>query len=97
MKHWFYNNGRQRTDRNKVNYTKCWTLKQVVGFMKKAEVQEVCKELTNSNPGTREYIAGYQKALGRVVEDLDEDEETEYQKLVTEWNQRSPPTEIQRK
>jgi hypothetical protein len=90
VKHWFYNNGRQRTDKNKVNYTKHWS-------MKKAEVQEACKELTNSNPGTREYIVGYQKALSRVVKDLNEDEETEYQKLVMEWNKRSPPAEIQRK
>jgi len=80
-----------------VNYTKRWTLKHVVGFMKKAEVQEVCKELTNSNPGTREYIAGYQKHWVEWWRIWMRMKRPNTRKLVTEWNQRSPPTEIQRK
>jgi hypothetical protein len=97
VKQWFYNNGRKRSQGDKVNYVRKWNLKQVVGMVKKAEIQVLCREQTGSDPGTKDYMAGYQKALAKVVEDLEEEEMAEYQELANEWTKRSPPVEVQRK
>jgi hypothetical protein len=72
-------------------------LKQVVGHVLKARVEDICKENTGALPGTSEYLAGYQKALSEVVEELTEEEESEYKALMDEWTSTSPPLELQRK
>ena len=46
-------------------------------MVKKAEIQVLCREQTGSDPGTKDYMAGYQKALAKVVEDLEEEEMAE--------------------
>jgi hypothetical protein len=97
VKLWFYNHGRKRASKDKLNYVRKWTLKLVVGHVKKAEVEEICREETQALPGTQEYIAGYQKALAKVVEDLDEEELSEFQDMVKEWNENKPPPEMQQK
>jgi hypothetical protein len=97
VKHWFYNHGRKRNHRNKVNYIRKWSLKKVVGHIKKVEIQEICQEDTGCLPGTKGYISGYQKALASVVEELSPTEEAKLQALAEEWTQRSPPVELQRK
>jgi hypothetical protein len=80
-----------------VKYVKRWNLKSVVGFQRKADIQDVCRELTDSNPGTKKYIGGYQKALSKVVNELTEEEQEEYRAMAKEWTKRSPPVEVQRK
>jgi cation transport regulator ChaC len=95
VKQWFYNNARKKDQ--KVTYMRKWSLRQVVGFVRKAEVQDLCKEQTGSNPGTKDYLAGYQKALAQVMEDMAPEDVEEYLKLATEWNKKSPPAELQRK
>jgi hypothetical protein len=79
-----------------VKYGKRWTLNTVVGFQKKAEIQAACQELTNADPGTKQYIGGYQRALSKVVSDLTE-ERDEYAAMAIEWTNRSLPVEVQRK
>jgi hypothetical protein len=69
----------------------------VVGFQKKAEIQAACQELTNADPGTQQYIGGYQQALSKVVRDLTKEERDEYGAMAIEWTNRSPPVEVQRK
>jgi len=69
----------------------------VVGFVKKGEVEELCKAETRSNPGTTDYLAGYQGALRKVVEQLGEEEATEYLALAKEWNELSAPVDVQRR
>ena len=80
-----------------MTYVRKWNLKQVVGHVKKGELEEICKNETQCNPGTQGYMAGYQGALGRVVERLGEEEVEEYLALAKEWNERSAPPEVQRR
>jgi hypothetical protein len=97
VKRWFYNNGRKRDRKDRVRYVRKWNLKQVVGHMEKARIEEVCKEQTGSNPGTRNYLGGYQKALTDVVDNLSEEEVSGYRKMAREWTMKSPPEHVQRK
>lgn len=80
-----------------MHYVKKWNLKRVVGVVKEDEVRDRCKDETGANPGTRLYIGGYQKALGKVTEDLTEGEVEEFSKLASEWSKKSPPIEVQRR
>jgi hypothetical protein len=74
VKNWFYNYGRKQDRRDKITYVQRWNLNQVVGHIKEAEIQELCKEETGSNPGTKGYLSGYQKVLAKVMEDLSPEE-----------------------
>lgn len=65
--------------------------------MKKAEIQELCKEETGSKPGTKKYLSGYQKALAKVMEDLTPEEVSGFKEMAREWSDKSPPKEVQRK
>jgi len=94
---WFYNYGGKGESKEKFRYGKKWTLKRVVGFMRKAEVEEICRRITDSAPGTTKYLGGYQKALSEVLEGLTEEEEAEYRAMAKTWTKKSPPLEIQRR
>ena len=65
--------------------------------MRKAEVEEVCRRITDSAPGTTKYLGGYQKALSEVLEGLTKEEEAEYRAMAKTWTKKSPPLEIQRR
>lgn len=97
VKNWLYNYGRKRDRRDKITYVRRWNLNQVVGHMKKAEIQELCKEETGSKPGTKKYLSGYQKVLGKVMEELTPDEVLGFKEMAREWSEKSPPKEVQRK
>ena len=97
VKTWFYNYGRKRDRQDKITYVWRWNLNQVVGHLKKAEIQELCKEETGANPGTKRYLSGYQKVLATVMEGLRPEEVTEFKEMAREWSKKSPPQEVQRK
>lgn len=80
-----------------MTYIKAWSLKKVVGHVLKAEVEETCKEMTDSSPGTKEYITGYQTALKQVVDELSAEDRQRYDAMAEEWTNRSPPAEVQRR
>ena len=70
MKEWFYNNGRKRDRKDKITYVRRWNFNQVVGHVKRPQIQEICKDETEAEPGTQGYMGGYQQALATVMKDL---------------------------
>ena len=67
-----------------MTYVRKWNLKQVVGFLKKADIQDICQTETQCLPGTKHYIGSYQKAVTMVVEGLSKLEEARLQGLAKE-------------
>lgn len=97
MRTWFYNNGRKRDHKDKLTYVRKWNVNQVVGCMKKQQIEDLCRQKTNSEPGSKSYLAGYQKALASVVDNLGEEEVEEYSAMAKVWNNTSPPVDVQRR
>jgi hypothetical protein len=97
VKEWFYNNGRKRDRKDKITYVRRWNFNQVVGHVKRPQIQEICKDETEAEPGTQGYMGGYQQALATVMKDLSQEEVEEYKKMAVEWSNKSPPKEVQRK
>ena len=58
-----------------------WSIKNVVMYMRKKEIEDICKEETQALPGTRNYITGYQRALAQVLDGLDKMEVAKYQDM----------------
>lgn len=48
-------------------------------------------------PKTKEYIAAYQSAVTKVIQNLDDDDLEVVENLVEEWNKEGAPPEIQLK
>lgn len=97
VKRWFYNYGGKQNQKDKVTYVRKWNLKQVVGFLKKVEIQDICQTETQCLPGTKHYIGGYQKALTTVVEGLSKLEKARLHGLAKEWTKKKPPPEVQQR
>lgn len=97
VKEWLYNRGRKRTVNDKVRYLRKWTLKHVVGHVRKEEVDRACREKSGEKSGATTYLANYQKVLRGIVDGLPDDEREQYEQQASEWNQSSPPIEMQRK
>src|ERR1700722_15584703 len=82
---WFYNYGGKGELKENFRYGKKWTLKRAVGFMRKAEVEEVGRRITGPAPGTTKYLGGYQKALSEVLEGL-----AERRQNTGQWQRHGP-------
>jgi len=65
--------------------------------MKRQQIEDLCRQQTNSQPGARDYLAGYQKALAGVVDNLGEEEVEEYSVMAKEWNNKSPLVDVRRR
>ena len=72
-------------------------MNQVVGHLKKGEIQGICEKETDLVPGTRGYIAGYQKALATVMEGLSPAEMAHFEAQAKEWTNKCPPIELQQR
>lgn len=97
VKEWLYNHGRKRFTNDRVKYLRKWTLTRVVGHVRKNEVDEACRKRSGEASGATTYLANYQKVLKGIVQALPDDERDHYEQQALEWNQRSPPVEMQRK
>jgi hypothetical protein len=73
-----------------------YALRHVVAHERKGEVEEETRALSGASPGTREYFAKYQAGLNAVCDRLTGEELEEYKATAREWNERTPPKEIQR-
>jgi hypothetical protein len=97
VKQWLYNHGRRIASKDKVAYGRKWTLNRVVGQLRKAEVDQACRDKSGATSGATTYLAKYQKVLKSIVDNLSADEREQYEKTALDWNQKAPPADVQRK
>lgn len=91
------NHARRRKPKIHVSYIRAWSLPQVVGHEKKAEVEQLCREQSGHPPGSKPYFGMYQRVLSDFVKTLSAEDRQKYQDMAKEWTERSPPLEIQQK
>jgi hypothetical protein len=72
-------------------WTKKWNSRKVAAVMKREEIDRIIGE----EAGTSKYLAGYAKAVNEVLEDLTDEERMEYMQKAKEWNELSPPHDVQ--
>ena len=95
IKNWYQNKHRNvKGDKENPEYVRTWNLRAVTRHIKKAEIEVKARELSGANPGAPEYLAKYQQALSKVVDELSDEERAEYLELQDEWNKQGPPEEI---
>jgi len=98
MKMW-YNNHRGGTKNRRVfKFQHKISLRNVVAHFRGEDVRtEVEANCPNAKPGSPEYLSHYQRALTKIVQSLTNDEREEYEAARQEWQDTTPPAEIQRK
>jgi len=98
MKTWYNNHRGGAKNRRVFKFKRKIPLRNVVAHCRQEDVRsEVEKILPNAKPGSREYLSHYQRALTKLMEQLSNEEWDEYEILRKEWEDTSPPVEIQRK
>lgn len=63
----------------------------------KQNYRDKIDEEINLKPNEYGYIRGYQKAVTTILEQLDDDEKEEVQRLVDLWNTEGGPSDVQLK
>ena len=66
-----------------------------MGHQMKAEIETAVRQLSRADPGEQKYLASYQKGLNKVCNDLTPEEKAEFKREAEEWNDQSPPPEVQ--
>lgn len=62
------------------------------------ELDNQISEMTGgAKPGTKEYMAFYQKGLNKLMDKVEESEIDEAKALAEKWNNEGPPDEIKSK
>jgi hypothetical protein len=70
---------------------KHWTMRKVVGALKRADIDEKIGE----EAGNPNYMGAYAGALNEVVDSLSDDAKKEYMELARVWNKSHPPKDVQ--
>jgi len=95
---YFHNHGRRKKAKTHISYVRRWSLNQVVGHERKAELEVLCRAAAPGHlPGSRGYLKKYQKVLTEFVETLPAEDKNRYTQMAQEWSDRCPPVEVQQK
>ncbi len=78
-------------------YHRKWNVAAVVGHIRKSEVDILCCEKSGAGRGSKEYLGAYQTVLSAYVNGLSASEKAEFDDMAVEWNERSPPEDVQRR
>lgn len=73
------------------------TLKKVVCWEKRLEIEDVVRELSGAAPGHPDYLACYSKGLQQVIRDMDRDELRKMERSKEEWRATLYPVDVQRR
>jgi len=79
--------------RGHLTSAKAWTAKSVCGHLFTERISDEHKKLF----GAEKSISKYHAALGKVFEDLSDEEMKRCEEAAVEWNTKPLPDEIQRK
>jgi hypothetical protein len=69
----------------------------VVGQLKKAEVVEVVKQISQDKPGGPGYLANYQPGLKVVVAGLSDNELAEMASIAEQWNREGASEQVKQR
>jgi hypothetical protein len=61
------------------------------------EIRLATAELTDSRPGSKDYIAYHRKAATDMARKLTNDEVIAYEKIAENWNGQGAPSKVQQK
>ena len=70
-----------------------YTIRDVI----KQNYQSLIKDKIPFNPKEKEYIGSYQRAVMDVINEMDEDEQKEAERILEEWNKTRGPSGVQLK
>jgi hypothetical protein len=96
-KRWFQNTARRRGLRERFRLANNVTLRKVICWEKKREIEAAVRELSNAEPGTSDYLASYSKGLEQVMTAIDKKEMARLQAMREKWTQIEHPVELQRR
>lgn len=70
---------------------------QCVVFIKKQEeIHQQISEMTDAKRGSPGYLKFYQTATTQVIQDMDDEEYEEMEKISDEWRSKGPPENVKR-
>jgi hypothetical protein len=96
-KRWFQNTARRRGLRDRFRLANNVTLRKVICWDKKAEIEATVRELSNAEPGTSQYLSSYSKGLEQVMSTIDKSEMARLQAMKEKWMEKEHPVELQRR
>jgi len=96
-KRWFQNTARRRGLRERFRLAPKVTLRKVICWDKKAEIEATVRDLSNAEPGTSQYLASYSKGVEQVMTTIDKHEMARLQAMREQWMQTEHPVELQRR
>jgi hypothetical protein len=96
-KRWFQNTARRRGLRERFRLANNVTLRKVICWEKKTEIEAAVRELANAEPGTSHYLAKYSKGLEQVMTTIDKNEMAQLQGMRQKWMEKDHPVELQRR
>lgn len=96
-KRWFQNTARRRGLRDRFRLAHNVTLRKVICWDKKAEIEATVRELSNAEPGTSQYLSSYSKGLEQVMTTIDKHDMARLQAMKEKWMQTDHPVELQRR
>lgn len=74
-----------------------WTLNQVYGHKNAESIKSTIWERYSLKPGDKQYLGKLSKVCKERIGSLSEEAVEEYKKELEQWNDRKPPTDVQRK
>lgn len=96
-KRWFQNTARRRGLRERFRLANNVTLRKVICWDKKAEIEKAVRALSNAEPGTSQYLSSYSKGLEQVMTTIDKDEMARLLAMKGKWMEKEHPVELQRR
>jgi hypothetical protein len=73
-----------------------FTVKDVAIKLNKKEISKLNEKQVGFPPGSKEYLAGYQKSRAEFTNSLPEETINQYQKEADRWNEFGAPEEVKR-
>jgi uncharacterized coiled-coil DUF342 family protein len=86
-----------REPRNEAEFFKTISWYSVFVDKMVEEIRSATAELTDAQPGSKDYIAYHRKAATAMARELTKDEVMVYEKIAEGWNSQGAPLKVQKK
>ena len=96
-KRWYQNTARRRSMRERFQLGNKVTLKKVICWEKRNEIEVAVRELSGAEPGMPEYIANYSKGLQQVTREMSREETLKMEEVRGQWTGEAHPPDLQRR
>ena len=65
--------------------------------MHREEISKLAEELSDSTPGSLDYLRDYRRALTQVEGELSQRQQQKYRAMAKEWTEKKLPPEMQQR